>query len=147
MEREMPLRPSIECWVHARGGDGVRRALLLRTIPSRLDGLQFWQAVSGGIEPGEAPRDTCVREIAEETGIAVPPDAVTSLEMVLDVPIPEDGWVVRKHVFAAEVPPQPAAVSPEHVDWRWVPLDEVPAMLHWPSCHATFARFRERLGG
>jgi dATP pyrophosphohydrolase len=141
----MPLRPSIECWIHARGADGVRRALLLRTIPSRLDGLQFWQAVSGGIDPGETPRETCVREIAEETGIAVAPERVTPLEMVIDVPIPEDRWIVRKHVFAAEVEHQPATVSAEHVDWRWVPLGEVDVMLHWASCHATFARFLERL--
>lgn len=139
------VRPSIECWVVSGGADGRRRVLLLRTRPDGR-GHQFWQAVTGGIEPGEAPVETCVREIREETGIHLSSDAVSPLDLTFEIPVAEAGWMIHKTVFVAEAPEQPVALSAEHVDARWVAPAEVDAMLHWDTCHAAFARVRERLG-
>ncbi len=39
-------------------------------VGQRLDSkLEAWQMPQGGIDPGETPRDTAFRELAEETGI------------------------------------------------------------------------------
>ena len=39
--------------------------LLLR----RIAPFDFWQSVTGSLDPGESPRDATVRELREETGI------------------------------------------------------------------------------
>ena len=139
------MRPSVECWLVSGGADGDRRVLLLRRRPSRR-GLQCWQAVTGGMEPGESPEEACVREVREETGIRISSDAVRALDLAFEFPVPEDGWVVHKRVFVAEAAEQPVALSAEHVDARWVEPDEVDGMLYWDTCHAAFGRLREVLG-
>jgi dATP pyrophosphohydrolase len=142
----MTIRDSIECWI-VTPDDGGRRVLLMRTAPSSVgDWPQFWQAVTGGMEDGETPLDACRREIREETGMEVAAGRIQSLDLTQEIPVPAAGWLVRKRVFLAEAPEQPIAISPEHVDARWVPVGEVEAMLHWDTCRTAFARVRERLG-
>ncbi len=41
----------------------------------RADVPGFWQSVTGSCESGESPRQTALREVAEETGIQVAPDS------------------------------------------------------------------------
>lgn len=121
--------------------------LLMRTAPDSIGTWpQFWQAVTGGMEEGETPLDACRREVREETGIEIAADRISSLGLTLEIPIPEVGWLVRKRVFLAEAPEQPIALSPEHVEARWVPMAEVEPMLHWDTCRTAFARVRQELG-
>ena len=40
----------------------------------RADHPGFWQSVTGSLDPGETLRQTAVREVFEETGIAVAPE-------------------------------------------------------------------------
>ena len=51
--------------------DGDRVLLLHR----RAERGNFWQPITGSMEPGETPADTARREMIEETGIAVTPSA------------------------------------------------------------------------
>jgi dihydroneopterin triphosphate diphosphatase len=44
-----------------RGGEFL---MLRRTAPSH-----FWQSVTGGLAPGESPRNAALREVREETGL------------------------------------------------------------------------------
>ncbi|MFC6088773.1 NUDIX hydrolase [Saccharothrix lopnurensis] len=54
--------------------DGADRVLLFEGFdPSRPDEL-FWFTTGGGVEPGEELRDAAVRELFEETGVALPAD-------------------------------------------------------------------------
>ena len=39
----------------------------------RDDDADFWQSVTGTLEPGESPIETAYREVAEETGIILSP--------------------------------------------------------------------------
>jgi dATP pyrophosphohydrolase len=143
----LTTRESIERWIVTPEDDGGRRVLLMRTAPSAVGTWpQFWQAITGGMEEGETPPDACRREVREETGIEIAADRIASLSLTLEIPVPEAGWLVRKRVFLAEAPEQPTAVSPEHVDARWVPMAEVEAMLHWDTCRTALARVRQELG-
>ncbi|MCP2166610.1 NUDIX hydrolase [Goodfellowiella coeruleoviolacea] len=54
--------------------DGADRVLLFEGHDPAQPGETFWFTVGGGIEPGEQPRDAAVRELAEETGLRVPPE-------------------------------------------------------------------------
>ncbi|WP_219471078.1 NUDIX hydrolase [Nonomuraea rhizosphaerae] len=52
-----------------------------------------WDIPGGHVEPGESPVDTAVRELAEETGLALRPDDLSLfawLRIVLTEPAPAD---------------------------------------------------------
>ena len=100
----------------------------------RADRPGFWQSVTGSQHPGEALRDTAIREVAEETGLDAARYALTdwNLSNVYEIyPI----WRHRyapgvthntEHVFGLEVPEAgPVMLSPrEHLSFAWHPWRE-----------------------
>ena len=64
--------------------DGAGRLLLLDCADPHRPGVRWWELPGGGVEPGEAELDALVREVLEETGLAVDPDAVGPLQWTQD---------------------------------------------------------------
>lgn len=50
--------------------------LMLRDSDPGVPGLHWWITPGGGVDPGETPLQTAVRELAEETGLTIEPDAL-----------------------------------------------------------------------
>lgn len=90
------------------------RVLMLQ----RRDDAEFWQSVTGSLEPGEAPCDAARREVAEETGI----DIVGSELRLVDCQhsIRFEIFAQYRHRYAPEV-----THNQEH--WFMLPLPE-----EWP---------------
>ena len=100
----------------------------------RADHPGFWQSVTGSQHEGERLRDTAIREVGEETGLAAArfPLEEWNLQNVFEIyPV----WRHRfapgvthntEHVFGLEVPqPLPVQVSPrEHRAAQWLPCNE-----------------------
>ena len=100
----------------------------------RADRPGFWQSVTGSRHEGEALRDTAIREVVEETGLAAAsfPLEEWNLQNVFEIyPV----WRHRyapgvthntEHVFGLEVPgPMPVRVAPrEHLAALWLPWNE-----------------------
>ena len=103
-----------------------------------------WQMPQGGIDPGEDPRETALRELAEETGITA--DKVEILDRTVgwlryDLPadlVPtlwhgryrgqEQMWFLLRFTGTdADVTLE--TEHPEFSAWRWVPLDRVVALI------------------
>ena len=102
---------------------------------SRLAPDDFWQSVTGSLEPGESPQAAAVRELREETGIKVPDQGilVDHQKSVVYPIVPP--WLSRyapgvtsnrEHQFSVEVPiDEPVKINPaEHVAWRWLSFAE-----------------------
>ncbi|MBC7520756.1 MAG: RNA pyrophosphohydrolase [Sandarakinorhabdus sp.] len=110
-------------------------------VGQRLDSkLEAWQMPQGGIDEGEAPRTTALRELEEETGI--PPHLV---EIIAETPewhyydLPDDmvGTIwkgryagQRQKWFSMRFLGTDADVAidqkhPEFKAWRWAPVDEL----------------------
>lgn len=114
-------------------------------VGQRLDStLEAWQMPQGGIDPGENPRDTAVRELGEETGIA--PDllefvAEATDELLYDLPEEMIGRVwggryrgQRQRWFlfrftGRDTDVNIATAHPEFRAWRWADPADLPTMI------------------
>ncbi len=97
----------------------------------------FWQSVTGSREAGEPLAETARREVAEETGIDVPPADLTDWRLTNRYEIFAE-WRYRyapgvthniEHVFSLCVTSDtPVTVAPsEHLGYRWLPWREAAA--------------------
>lgn len=99
-------------------------------------GRAYWDIPKGVLDPGESPIEAALRELQEEAGLALRPDALRDLGV--------HPYLSRKdlHLFVVD-PPQPALSTdtcrctttyrgrngrdvPEVDGYRWVTRDEVP---------------------
>ena len=112
-------------------------------VGRRIDMVQeAWQMPQGGIDRGEDPRETALRELEEETGVT--PDKVKLLAetqewLRYDLPphLINRVWRGRyrgqeQKWFAARFLGTDADIDvdtahPEFSDWRWSPADELAA--------------------
>ncbi|MDF2813247.1 MAG: pyrophosphohydrolase [Microvirga sp.] len=114
-------------------------------VGQRLDNtLEAWQMPQGGIDPGEEPAATAVRELWEETGIA--PEQVNLIaeapqEFRYDLP-PElvgkvwkgkyRGQVQRWFLFRFLGNEADIRIETEHPEfraWKWAVPSELPAII------------------
>ena len=111
----------------------------------RADKPGYWQSVTGSKDaPDEPVRATCVREVAEETGIAATADALVDWRLSNRFPIlpPWQGKFAPgvshnlEHVFSLPVPAiVPVRLAPdEHTAARWLPWQEAAeAVFSWTN--------------
>ncbi len=114
-------------------------------VGRRIDNTdEAWQMPQGGIDEGEEPWATALRELEEETGI--PPHLV---ERIADHPerlrynLPEElqpklwggkwrgqeqDWFLCRFL-GRESDVNIATEHPEFCDWKWVPAHELPAII------------------
>jgi dATP pyrophosphohydrolase len=100
----------------------------------------IWQAIAGGGEDGETPREAVRREAWEEAGIA-PGHAYVELESRATIPVVhfadfrerEDRFVIPEFSFAVEIAEGDVRLSREHAEHAWLPYPEAHAVLRWDS--------------
>jgi 8-oxo-dGTP diphosphatase len=104
-----------------RDGDAV---LLLRRHRAPNRGL--YNFPGGKIESHEDPYEACLREVHEETGIAVRRVALRAVLTVI-TRTTQAQWVL--FAFVADRPPGlPDPIQTAEGDLRWVPAAEIPAL-------------------
>lgn len=113
--------------------------LIFRRPPARGS---IWVPISGKVEPSDADLVTALaRELEEETGL-VRALRVDSLDWHLPFRA-DNGEVWRLHAYAVHVPSSFLAhLSPEHVAFEWVSLEEAEERLHYPDNREAVARLR-----
>ena len=97
----------------------------------------YWQSVTGSQEDGEPLIETALREVREETGIAVTADQLLDWHLSNRYEIfaewrhryPDGVTHNTEHVFSLALPQShPIIVAPdEHVGYRWLPWHEAAA--------------------
>ena len=108
---------------------GPWRVLTLRrAVGTRCTGA--WEIVHGRIKHGERPDVAAIREVLEETGLAV--DRLYSITVNPFYLVSTDS-VEMAIVFAAVVlPGAKPSLADEHDAWQWLAPDEASALLAWP---------------
>jgi dATP pyrophosphohydrolase len=107
----------------------------------------FWQSVTGSQEEGETLPQTAVREMKEETGLDIAPEALTEWGKQNQFEIFRR-WRNRyapgvthntEHVFSLQVPgPVPVTLDPgEHTRYEWLPWrDAAEKVFSWSNADA-----------
>ena len=134
---DLPYRPCVGVMLLNRTGQVF--------VGQRLDTtLEAWQMPQGGIDPGEEPLTTAIRELGEETGIA--PDNV---ELIAEAPrqfrydLPPEligkvwkgryrGQIQRWFLFrftGTDADIRIATAHPEFRAWRWADPKDLPALI------------------
>lgn len=115
----------------------------LAFVARRIDTTQSaWQFPQGGIDEGEDPRRTALRELEEEIGTAKAEIIAESAGWVsYDLPeaVADKCWKGRyrgqtQKWFALRFLGTDADINlatkhPEFCAWRWMPLEQVPALI------------------
>ena len=121
---------------------GRREVLLVHRSPSLGS---YWHTIAGGVEDGEAPEQTAVRELREETtldGVDLSPPGTTVEYAYAVSEEPADrrdryapGLVaVNVHCFIVDAPDEwEPTLDWEHDGYRWCAPDEALVALRWPA--------------
>lgn len=137
METSLPYRPCVGMMLVNVHGKVF--------VGQRLDSkVEAWQMPQGGIDPGEDPRETALRELAEETGIAaglVNIIAQAKEELFYDLPDELVGtiwggryrgqrqiWFLMRFLGQDE-DVNIATAHQEFRDWRWVDPQALPDLI------------------
>ena len=102
------------------------RMLLLRRASAHLQGE--WCHLAGRIEPGETAWQAALREITEETGLAV--TRLFSADYTEQFYEASHNRVTIVPVFVAYVEPsQSVLLNTEHSEFRWVTISEAQSLV------------------
>jgi dATP pyrophosphohydrolase len=113
----------------------------------------YWQFIAGGGEDGETPEQAAQREASEEAGVSSDSHLIR-LDSTSTVPKenfaaakswPSTLYVVPEYCFAVDLGKSDIAISPEHLEFRWVLYGEAQKMLEWDSNRNALWEINERL--
>lgn len=82
-----------------------------RWLTVRKRGTSRFMHPGGKPEPGESPRQTATREVAEELGLQLDPEALEDLGKFTTATANEPGFVLHAHVFRAPLPAEPRPLA------------------------------------
>lgn len=105
-------------------------------------GKGCWNGYGGGIKPGETPRDSVVREMAEETkrenedlGVVIDPGDLEKIAEIDFYNVKSDGgnFVCKVHVYLAEKWKGHPKESDEMSEPEWFEIDNLPLEEMMPA--------------
>jgi 8-oxo-dGTP diphosphatase len=125
--REYPDRPWVGVGVVVWQGDKV---LLIRR--GRAPRLGQWGLPGGAQSVGETLFEAAAREVMEETGLEVVPQAVVT---ALDSISRDDSGAIQYHYTLVEVVAECSSGEPQAaddaMDARWVSIDQARYLVEW----------------
>jgi 8-oxo-dGTP diphosphatase len=120
---------------HPPCGPAMKADLVSGILPVRDDGRLLlllrptgtWEPPAGRLQPGESLEEGAVRELYEETGMLVSPGRIIAT-WVGNAP---SGRRLASITYAGRTGGGEVTLSDEHLDYRWVTLDEWMALPSW----------------
>jgi 8-oxo-dGTP diphosphatase len=127
----------------------MKADLVSGLLPVREDGRMLllqrptgtWEPPAGRLQPGESFEDGAVRELYEETGILVSPQRIIAT-WVGEAP---SGRRLASVTYAGRTRGTEVRLSTEHLDHRWVTIEEWMTLPSWWS-HENIQRIAGPVG-
>ena len=120
----------IELHICRKSAEGYRFLLLKRSEDSKIyPGI--WQMITGTIESHENTKQTLLRELEEETGLA--PKSVYSIPRINTFYLAVSDKICMSPVFLAFVESDSVKISDEHTEYKWAAFEEAKKLIHWPN--------------
>jgi len=117
-----------------RGDDPATGAdSLLLGLKKRGFGAGKLNGFGGKLDPGETLLEGALREMAEESGVAVPPSSARHVGHLTFIFSGREAEELHVHVFAATAPFSGAPVETEEMAPRWAPVAALPFGQMWPD--------------
>lgn len=91
----------------------------------------IWQMITGTIESHEHTKDTLLRELHEETGLA--PLRIYSIPRINTFYLAISDKICMSPVFLATVDNNKVKISNEHTEYKWAAFEEARELIHWPN--------------
>ncbi|RMH64660.1 MAG: 8-oxo-dGTP diphosphatase MutT, partial [Calditrichaeota bacterium] len=108
-----------------------RGKVLITKRPAHVHLGGLWEFPGGKVDPGENDEQALIREIREETGLAI---RVKELYWREIAAFPEK--TVRLHFYLCALTHEPQEIIPDEIDdYRWVSLNSLPA-FRFPEADA-----------
>lgn len=96
------------------------KVLLLKRSRPSSDGLGEWELPGGGLEYGESPTKTLLREVKEETGLDI-----MILKPTYTFTAIRDHYQTIGIGFLCTTNQEHVVISKEHVDYQFVSFDKI----------------------
>ena len=117
----------VDCYVYRQTDDGLKFLLMKRNLNKIYEHL--WQGVAGKIEDGETAPEAAIRELKEETGFD--PVKVFVADHISRFYEVHGDRINLVPVFGIEVNSDEVILSEEHIDFKWVTIEEALNTLVW----------------
>ena len=117
----------VDCYVYRQTDDGLKFLLMKRNLNKIYEHL--WQGVAGKIEDGETASEAAIRELKEETGLD--PVNMFVADHVSRFYEVHGDRINLVPVFGIEVNSDEVILSEEHIDFKWVTIEEALNTLVW----------------
>jgi type II secretory ATPase GspE/PulE/Tfp pilus assembly ATPase PilB-like protein/8-oxo-dGTP pyrophosphatase MutT (NUDIX family) len=121
--------------------DGWRVLALRRSSGTRCPGA--WEPVHGHIEPGEEPEDAAIREVREESGLAVERLYIVRVQPFYLRKVRAVEMAIVFAAFVAE--PADVTIGDEHDGYEWLTVDEALGRYGFPGERASLREAVELL--
>lgn len=122
--------------------DDEDRVLMIRGFNPDVAGEFYWFSPGGGLEPGETTAQAAARELYEETGLHVSPDALIGPIYSEEIDLPFEGVLYRQtqDFYVLRVPQwtvEPVGLDETETrtieEFRWLSIDELEAEVAGPD--------------
>lgn len=101
---------------------------------SELRGEGTWTMPGGKMRFGESLEEGARREVLEETGIRVDKSALEIISVSSDISPDGSAHFVTTGFLCRQFDGEPQTMEPEEItEWRWLPLNELPKPIFFPS--------------
>jgi len=120
----------IELHICHKSAGGYKFLLLKRSETAKIyPGI--WQMITGTIESHEHTKDTLIRELEEETGLA--PQKIYSIPRINTFYLAIADKICMSPVFLTIVDDTDVKISNEHTEYKWATFEEARELIHWPN--------------